>query len=86
MKTSIEITLMPLNDDYKSIIKKFITSLRESNYQILENPSSTQIFGELEPTMLMLIQKINNIFSACDGIMVNLKIVKGNRFHYKPDF
>jgi uncharacterized protein YqgV (UPF0045/DUF77 family) len=86
MKTSIEITLMPLNDDYKSIIKKFITSLRESNFQILENPLSTQIFGELEPTMLMLIQKINNIFSACDGIMVNLKIVKGNRFHYKPDF
>ena len=86
MKTSIEITLMPLNDDYKSIIKKFITSLRESNFQILENPLSTQIFGELEPTMLMLIEKIDNIFSACDGIMVNLKIVKGNRFHYKPDF
>ncbi len=86
MKTSIEITLMPLNDDYKSIIKKFITSLRESNFQILENPLSTQIFGELEPTMLMLIEKINNIFSACDVIMVNLKIVKGNRFHYKPDF
>ena len=86
MKTSIEITLMPLNDDYKSIIKKFIISLRESNFQILENPLSTQIFGELEPTMLMLIEKINNIFSACDVIMVNLKIVKGNRFHYKPDF
>ena len=86
MKTSIEITLMPLNDDYKSIIKKFIISLRESNFQILENPLSTQIFGELEPTMLMLIEKISNIFSACDGIMVNLKIVKGNRFHYKPDF
>ena len=86
MNTSIEITLMPLNDDYKSIIKKFIISLRESNFQILENPLSTQIFGELEPTMLMLIEKINNIFSACDVIMVNLKIVKGNRFHYKPDF
>ena len=86
MKTSIEITLMPLNDDYKSIIKKFIISLRESNFQILENPLSTQIFGELEPTMLMLIDKINNIFSACDGITVNLKILKGNRFHYKPDF
>ena len=86
MKTSIEITLMPLNDDYKSIIKKFIISLRESNFQILENPLSTQIFGELEPTMLMLTEKINNIFSACDGIMVNLKIVKGNRFHYNPDF
>ena len=56
-------------------------------FKKIENPlSRTQIFGELEPTMLMLIEKINNIFSACDGIMVNLKIVKGNRFHYKPDF
>ena len=38
MNTSIEITLMPLNDDYKSIIKKFIISLREMHFQILENP------------------------------------------------
>ena len=65
MNTSIEITLMPLNDDYKSIIKKFIMSMRNSNFQILENPLSTQIY---------------------DGIMVNLKIVKGNRFHYKAEF
>ena len=34
----------------------------------------------------MLVEKINSIFSNCDGIMVNLKIVKGNRFHYKADF
>ena len=86
MKTSIEITLMPLNDDYKSIIKKFIMSVRDSNFQILENPLSTQIYGDFEPIMQMLTEKINSIFSNCDGIMVNLKIVKGNRFHYKAEF
>ena len=80
MNTSIEITLMPLNDDYKSIIKKFIMSVRDSNFQILENPLSTQIYGDFEPMMKMLVEKINSIFSNCDGIMVNLKIVKGNRF------
>ena len=73
MDTSIELTLMPLNDDYKSIIKKFIMSLRDSRFQILENPLSTQIYGDLEPMMQMLVEKINSIFSNCDGIMVNLK-------------
>ena len=86
MNTSIEITLMPLNDDYKSIIKEFIMSVRDSNFQILENPLSTQIYGDFEPMMQMLVKKINSVFSNCDGIMVNLKIVKGNRFHYKADF
>ncbi|MBL6656928.1 MAG: hypothetical protein ISP67_07490 [Flavobacteriaceae bacterium] len=86
MKTSIEITLMPLNDDYESIIKKFIVSIRDSRFQILENPLSTQIYGAYEPMMEMLVEKINSIFSDCDGIVVNLKIVKGNRFDYKPDF
>lgn len=86
MNTSIEITLMPLNDDYESIIKKFIVSLRDSRFQILENPLSTQIYGAYEPMMEMLVEKINSIFLDCDGIVVNLKIVKGNRFNYKPDF
>jgi len=86
MNTSIEITLMPLNDDYESIIKKFIVSLRDSRFQILENPLSTQIYGAYEPIMEMLVEKINSIFLDCDGIVVNLKIVKGNRFDYKPDF
>jgi uncharacterized protein YqgV (UPF0045/DUF77 family) len=77
---------MPLNDNYESIIKKFITSIRDSRFQILENPLSTQIYGAYEPMMEMLVEKINSIFSDCDGIVVNLKIVKGNRFDYKPDF
>ncbi len=86
MNTSIEITLMPLNENYESIIKKFIVSIRDSRFQILENPLSTQIYGAYEPMMEMLVEKINSIFSDCDGIVVNLKIVKGNRFNYEPDF
>ena len=43
MKTSIEITLMPLNDNYKEIIKNFIKSIR-IRFEILENPLSTQIY------------------------------------------
>ena len=57
MNTSIEITLMPLNDNYESIIKKFITSIRDSRFQILENPLSTQIYGAYEPMMEMLVER-----------------------------
>lgn len=38
MKTSIEITLMPLNNNYKEIIKSFILSIRNEGFEILENP------------------------------------------------
>ena len=34
----------------------------------------------------MLIQKIKTAFINADGIMINLKIVKGNRINYKADF
>ena len=51
MNVSAEITLMPLNNDYKKIIKDFILSLRNTDFDILENPLSTQIYGDFEPVM-----------------------------------
>ena len=48
-------------------------SLRDSRFKIFEKPLSTQIYGDFEPMMQMLVEKINSIFSNCDGIMVNLK-------------
>ena len=36
--------------------------------------------------MDMLKKKIIVIFSKSDGIMINLKVVKGNRINYKADF
>ncbi len=76
MKTSVEITLMPLNDNYKEIIKNFIKSIRNEGFE----------YGDFGPIMEMLIQKIKTAFMNSDGIMINLKIVKGNRINYKVDF
>ena len=58
MNVSAEITLMPLNSDYKKIIKDFILSLRNTDFDILENPLSTQIYGDFEPVMDMLTKKL----------------------------
>ena len=43
MNVSIEMTLMPLNDNYKDVIKDFILSIRNSEFKVLENPLSTTI-------------------------------------------
>ena len=86
MKISAEITLTPLKDNYIPVIKKFIKSLRDLNINILENPMSTQIYGDYDLLMSLLNKEIKNIFSQEKSIMINLKLVKGDRSTYKPDF
>ena len=86
MNISIEITLMPLNDNYKDVIKDFILSIRNSEFKILENPLSTQIYGDYDKLIDFLKTKIKHVFSNNEGIMVNLKIVNGDRSNYQPTF
>ena len=86
MNVSVEITLMPLNDNYKEVIKSFIISIRNNGLKILENPLSTQIYGDYDKIMNLLNNRIKEIFSKNNGIMINLKIVNGDRSEYKADF
>jgi len=86
MNVSIEMTLMPLNDNYKDIIKDFILSIRNSEFKVLENPLSTQIYGDYDKLIDLLKAKIKHVFSNNEGIMVNLKIVNGDRSNYQPTF
>ena len=86
MNVSIEMTLMPLNDNYKDVIKDFILSIRNSEFKVLENPLSTQIYGDYEKLIDLLKAKIKHVFSNNEGIMVNLKIVNGDRSNYQPNF
>ena len=86
MNVSIEMTLMPLNDNYKDIIKNFILSIRNSEFKVLENPLSTQIYGDYDKLIDLLKVEIKDVFSNNEGIMVNLKIVNGDRSNYQPTF
>ena len=86
MNVSIEMTLMPLNDNYKDIIKDFILSIRNSEFKVLENPLSTQIYGDYDKLIDLLKVEIKDVFSKNEGIMVNLKIVNGDRSNYQPAF
>ena len=84
MKVSIEITLAPLQQEYEAPIKSFIRSLRASAFQIIENPLSTQIYGEFTPLMEFLTQTIETSFDEIAAGMVHLKIVKSDRSDYQP--
>ena len=86
MNVSIEITLMPLKDNYKEVIKNFIKSLRNNEFKVFENPLSTQIYGDYDKIMNLLNSKIKSVFSENNGIMINLKIVNGDRSNYQANF
>lgn len=86
MKISVEITLLPLQDDFKDLIKSFILTLRNSKFTVLENSLSTQVYGEYVEVMPFLNKAIENTFNQTEHIVVNMKIVKSDRSDYEPSF
>ena len=86
MKVSIELTLTPLKDDYEPHIIDFIKVLRASEFTVLENPLSTQIYGDFDKLMPFLNEAIKQSFQAIDIAVLNMKIVKTDRSDYEPDF
>ena len=86
MKLSIELTLTPLKNDFIVSIKSFIKHLRGLGFDIIENPLSTQIYGDFDLIMNKLVPLIKKTFDEEESIMLHLKMVKGDRSQYKPDF
>ena len=86
MKLSAELTLTPLKDDFIPTIKSFIKSIRESKFTVLENPLSTQIYGDFDDLMTFLIPETKAVFEKEDAVILQIKLVKGDRSQYEPDF
>ncbi len=86
MNISVEITLLPLQNEYETSIKEFIKVLRLSEFKVLENPLSTQIYGPYSPLMNFLVSSIEECFGTIESGVVNLKIVKSDSSNYIPNF
>ncbi|MBO6605608.1 YkoF family thiamine/hydroxymethylpyrimidine-binding protein [Psychroserpens sp.] len=86
MKISVEITLTPLQDDYEPAIINFIKQLRTSGLKILENPLSTQVYGDYDEVMNVLSKEIKGAFEMIENGLLHMKIVKSDRFDYEPHF
>jgi len=86
MKISVELTLAPLKSSYIPSIKNFIMGVRNMGFRVIENPLSTQVFGDYDEIMTSLVPLIKSTFEDEEAIMLHLKLVKGDRSNYEPDF
>ena len=86
MKISVELTLSPLQDDFEPAIINFIKALRSSGFSVLENPLSTQVYGEYDELMAFLSSEMKNALKAIDNGLIHMKIVKTDRSDYEPHF
>ena len=86
MKISVDLTLSPLSNNYEQHVIDFIKALRDSNFTVLENPLSTQVFGEFDQLMPFLNEKIKASFENQDICVLTMKIVKTDRSDYEPHF
>lgn len=86
MNVSVDISLYPLHKDFEIPIKAFITQLRASGFTVIENPLSTQVYGEYTAVMSWLQRNIHETFLNEEHCLFTLKIIKGDRGNYKPSF
>ncbi|MGB3606706.1 hypothetical protein [Psychroserpens sp.] len=86
MNISVELTLTPLHDDYEPAIIHFIKKLRASKLTVLENPLSTQVYGDYDEVMALLTVEIKDAFELIEKGLILMKIVKSDRHDYEPHF
>ncbi len=86
MNISVELTLCPLQNNYEELITGFIKKLRTTGFTVLENPLSTQVYGDYDDIMKMLQKEIKVVFELMEKGLMYLKIVKTDRSNYEPDF
>lgn len=86
MKISVELTLTPLQDNFEPAIIDFITSLRSSGLTVLENPLSTQVYGDYDQVMTVLNKEMKTALQAVERGLLYIKIVKTDRSNYEPHF
>ncbi len=86
MKISVELTFSPLQDDFEKHIINFIKKLRASKLTVLENPLSTQVYGDYDAVMKLLFVEIKEAFDLMERGLLFMKIVKSDRSDYEPHF
>lgn len=86
MKISVELTFSPLQDNFEQPIIEFIKKLRASGLVVLENPLSTQVYGDYDKVMALLLVEIKEAMQMVERGLMYMKIVKSDRHEYEPFF
>ena len=86
MNISVELTFSPLQSEFETPIINFIKKLRASGLTVMENPLSTQVYGDYDQVMRLLQEEIKLAFEAIESGLLYMKIVKSDRSDYQADF
>ena len=79
MKTTIEISKYPLNEDYEPPILDFINRLNANENLIIKtNATSTQISGDYDEVMGILQKEIKTSFEKYGKAIFVMKVLNGD--------
>lgn len=79
MKVSVDISLYPLDKNYEPPIIAFIEKLKASGFLVLENPLSTQVYGDYDQVMELIKNAMKETFVTEEMAVFNMKFIKGDR-------
>ena len=76
MRISVDLSMYPLNADYRPSIIRFIERLRDiAGIQIETNGMSSQVYGEYDRVMEVLTAEIKSVFGSEDKVSMVMKVV-----------
>lgn len=77
MQATIEISMYPLNENYKEIVLAFIANISQiKDIEVVTNGMSTQIFGDYEVIISILSKEMKEVFEHYPTVFL-LKIGRG---------
>jgi uncharacterized protein YqgV (UPF0045/DUF77 family) len=79
MKISVDISMYPMNRDYETSIIKFISQLKKSPFTVLENPLSTQVYGDYDAVMDFIKTAMKDTLLTEEMAVFTMKFIKGDR-------
>jgi uncharacterized protein YqgV (UPF0045/DUF77 family) len=86
MVCSVEISMYPLKENFKSSIIAFIKNLRKYSFvKVTTNGMSTQVFGEYKRVMNAINTEMENTFLNENSVVFNLKVIN-SYLEEKPSF
>ena len=86
MDCSLEISMYPLNEDFKPSIIQFIKNLRKHPFlKVDTNGMSTQVFGDYKRVMNAINTEMENTFLNENSVVFTLKVINSD-LEEKPSF
>ncbi|MGB0369055.1 MAG: hypothetical protein ACPGD8_06600 [Flavobacteriales bacterium] len=83
MKVTLEITVYPLDGDYKELVKDFLRKLNTyERVEVITNGVSTQVFGEYDDVMAAYTEALKPSMESGIAIAAVSKIINS---HLPPD-